>query len=251
MRIEDELRGALDVPVPPPTTRLDDVVALGRRRVLRRRAGIAGSVLAVVAVVGIGAVAWPSEPRPVLAGPVDWPRATPAPGAVADPRRPDRACARDESPWPTLAHSGDVLSVQQMQTWRNAAKAMTPGRSVDAQDPAAAAEKSAKVYRVGLVTEQSYNYLQFTTGRFDSDPIAAADKALYATGGCSPPRRTIKLNGTVFQLYEPGPFSQSLFAFRVDGRTFRIDQVHGAGEDGLPMTEGELVALGAAVAEAP
>jgi hypothetical protein len=248
MNIEDELRGALDVPAPPPTTRLEDVLTRGRRKVLGRRAGIAGSVLVVVAAVGIGAVAWPSGPSRV-AGAVNWAQATPVPGQVADPPRPDRACEGGVAKPSLLATYGDVLSAQQMRTWWNLAEAVVPGKSVDAKHPELAMAESTRIYLVDVVDGQNSGFLRFSTERFHGSPAEAAGKALWATGGCAPPRRTTREDGTVFQLYDPGSITQTLFVFRADGRTFRLDQVSING--GLPLTEEELVELGTAIAGAP
>ncbi|WP_086663005.1 hypothetical protein [Lentzea kentuckyensis] len=246
MNIEDELRGALYVPAPPPTTRLEDVLASGRRRVLGRRAGIAGGVLAVVAAIGIGMLALPSGP-PGAADPVNWARATAAPGQPADPSRRDRICQENATPPPVLAQGGETLAAEQMRAWRDLAQSVLPDRRVDSAHPELAENDLTQVFTVDV---EGTATLRFSRVRFEGSAFAAADRALWATGACAPPRRTTNGDGTVFQLYDATPQAQSLYVFRADGRVLRLDQVNVAGSRGtLPLKEAEFVKLGAAVAE--
>lgn len=256
MRIEDELRGALDVSAPPPTTRLEEVLARGRRRVAVRRAGIAAGVLAVVAVVGIGVVAWPfAGPRlPRVANPASWALASAAPGQVTNPPRRNLACQGIVARAPILATDGEDLSAHQMRTWRDLTQSVLPDRKVDSKHPEQAEVEGTKVFTVDVQVAQGTGSVRFSTVRFEGSPAAAADTALWVTGACDPPRRTTMSDGTVFQFYDdgPNPRAQSLYVFRSDGRAFRLDQV-GIGDAGsggtLPLTEVELAQLGAAVAE--
>ncbi|MGI5503733.1 hypothetical protein [Lentzea sp. CA-135723] len=245
MRIEDELRGALDVPAPPQVTTLETVLARGRRKVAVRRAAITGSTLALVAVVAVGVIAWPFGTSRGT-DPVNWARATPAPGRTADPPRQDSACERGE-PRIGVATFGDALSAEDMRSWWTSTQSVLPGRKVSAKHPEQAEAESTRVYAVDIAAT---SMVLFSTERFDGSPAAAADKAFWLTGECAPPRRTTRDDGTVFQLYGPASFAQTLVVFRAGGRTFRLDQVNnGSSGDGLPMTEDELVRLGAAVAE--
>jgi hypothetical protein len=246
MRIEDELRGALDVPAPPPSTRLEDVLARGRRKVAVRRAGIAGSTLAVVAVVVAGVLGWPFG-SPGASDPVNWARAAPAPGQVADPPRDSRACAENSNPSPNLGVGGESLAAEQVRAWRDLTQAALPDERVSSEHPQVVENGISRVFTVYAGDTGS---VRFSRSRFDGSPAAAADKAMWGTGACLPPRRTTNGEGTVFQLYDAIPAGQSMYVFRADGRRLRIDQINVAGSLGrLPLTEAEFVKLGAAVAE--
>jgi len=245
MRIEDELRGALDVAAPPPVTRLEDVLARGRRRVAVRRARIAGSALAVVAVVVAGVIAWPSGSRGVL-DPVNWARATPAPEVVADPPRNSRLCREQTIPSLVLSLEGEVLAEKQMRDWRDLTQKAVSGR-VTSVDLAHLANEAPRVFKVDIGDTDS---VRFSRTRSDDRPSVAADRALWATGACTPPRRWTNADGTVFQLYDATQTGQALYVFRADGRALRMEQLNVAGSLGrLPVKEWQFVRLGAAVAE--
>lgn len=246
MRIQDELRGALDVPAPPPSTRLEDVLARGRRKVAVRRAGIAGSTLAVVGVVLAGVLAWPFG-SPGASDPMNWARAAPAPGQVADPPRDSRACKENSNPAPNISVGGETLAAEQVRAWRDLTQEALPDEKVSSEHPEAVENELSRVFTVYAGDTGS---VRFSRSRFAGSPIAAADKAMWGTGACIPPRRTTTKEGTVFQLYDGIPAGQSMYVFRADGRRLRIDQINVAGSLGrLPLTEAEFVDLGAAVAE--
>ncbi|WP_394614659.1 hypothetical protein JNUCC0626_32940 [Lentzea sp. JNUCC 0626] len=244
MRIEDELRGALDVPAPPPVTQLEDVLKLGRREVAVRRAGITGSVLAVVAVIALGAVVWPFGSRGGT-DPLNWARAPQPQEQVADPPRDSRACSENSNPPPTSSPAGEILARAQTDVWLDLVHAALPNRRVEQRF---VEEGLARAFTVDVGTTAT---VRFVRVRFDGlTPSAAADQALWATGGCAPPRRTTNADGTVFQLYDAAPTGQALYVFRADGRSVRIEQTSVTAEAGsLPLGEGDFVKLGAAVAE--
>jgi hypothetical protein len=246
MRIEDELRGALDVPAPPPATRLEDVLARGRRKIAVRRAGIAGSTLAVVAVVVLGLFTWPFESRSA-SDPMNWARAAPAPRQVADPPRNSRACKENPTPTPNLDVGGETLAAGQVRAWRDLTQAALPDERISSEHPEVVENELSRVFTVYAGDTGS---VRFSRSRFDGSPVAAADKSMWGTGACNPPRRTTTAEGTVFQLYDGIPAGQSMYVFRADGRRLRIDQINVAGSLGtLPLTDAEFVRLGAAVAE--
>ncbi|MEU7480147.1 hypothetical protein AB0A63_29475 [Lentzea sp. NPDC042327] len=256
MTIEDELRGALDVPAPPPTTTLDDVLRRGRRRVAVRRAGFAGGVLTVVAAVGIGGAVWRGAVEPELSlatNPANWPRVS---------------CG-EAGPQPDVVRNmGAFLpSTGQMRAWRDSAQAVLPDRVVDselpedANGPASVHHGDRRGFRVDVLDGQGAGSLRFALARFEGDPAAAADSARWATGTCAASRRLTGADGTVFQLYAPGVEApselqvQTLYVFRADRLAFRVEQVN-AGRmssqptrEAVPLSEVELVRLGAAVAE--
>ncbi|KOV88940.1 hypothetical protein [Nocardia sp. NRRL S-836] len=257
MRIEDELRGALDVPAPPPTTTLDDVLRRGKRRVAVRRAGLAGGVLAVVAVIGIGSVAWRTAANPELslaAGPASWPRVS---------------CG-EAGPQPDVVRDMGIRlsSFEQMRAWRAAVQEVVPGRVVDSElpedatNPASVHYDDHRAFRVDVLDRQGAGSLRFAMARFQGEPAAAADSVRWATGTCTAIRRFTGPDGTVYQLHAPAAEGQelrvqALYVFRPDHLAIRVEQVD-AGRtsakptrDALPLSEVELVRLGAAVAEVP
>ncbi|ANZ37031.1 hypothetical protein BBK82_14090 [Lentzea guizhouensis] len=257
MTIEDELRGALDGPAPPPVTTLDDVLRRGRRRVAVRRAGLAGGVLAVVAAVGIGGVAWTgaAEPElPLVASPADWPQVS---------------CG-EAGPQPEVARRMDnfLPSTTQMQAWRHSAQDVLPNRVAglelvgEATNLAGVHRGDRTAFRIDVRDGEGVGSLRFALARFEGDPAAAADSARWATGTCAATRRFTSADGTVFQLYAPAVEApsqelrvQALYVFRADRLAFRVEQVN-AGRtsarptrETVPLSEVELVKLGAAVAE--
>jgi hypothetical protein len=245
MRIEEELRGALDVAAPPPVTRIEDVLARGRRKVALRRAGIAGSALAVVAVLTAGVLVWPSGSRGVL-DPMNWARATQAPEVVADPPRNSRLCREQTIPSLVLSLGGEPLTETQMRDWSDLTQKALPDRQVASENIRRLANEGAHVFKVDIGGTDS---LRFSHARFGDSPSAAADRALWATGACTPPRRWTN-SGTVFQLYDATQTGQALYVFRADGRTLMVEQINIAGSLGmLPVKEADFVKLGAAVAE--
>ncbi|MFD4641578.1 hypothetical protein ACFWN2_30010 [Lentzea sp. NPDC058436] len=244
MRIEDELRGALDVAAPPTSTRLEDVLARGRREIGFRRARIAGGALAAVLVVAVGVLAWPFGVRSG-SDPVNWARANQEPVQQADPPRDSRACRDNSNPPPLLSQGGESLVPAQTDVWLDLTRSMLPRERVTSRPG------GYELVRVFTVDVGDLSSVRFTRTRFDGyTPTAAADRALWVTGGCTPPRRTTGTDGTVYQLYDAAPTGQALLVFRPDGRSLRMEQVSVSSVAGsLPLTEADFVELGAAVAE--
>ncbi|QFZ18234.1 hypothetical protein [Saccharothrix syringae] len=111
-------------------------------------------------------------------------------------------------------------------------------------------------------------------GRTPLAPLAAADDELFAVGNCAPPRRAVRDNGAVLQLYELQvlePFQSlklELHVYAPSGDVYRLTLVNhgspdfevqedqrafnrtGAGRDTLPLTEEQLTRIGLAVADA-
>ncbi|MFD4672902.1 hypothetical protein ACFWNN_24465 [Lentzea sp. NPDC058450] len=245
MRIQDELRGALDVPAPPTVTTLEDVIKRGKRQVAVRRAGIAGSVLAVVAVIAAGVLIWPFGTAG-RSDPVNWARATVAPGHVPDPPRDSRACRDNPNPPPPiLTPGGESLDRKQTDAWLDLTHSILPNERLDTTP---VGYDDVRVFTINI---GDYSAVRFTRVRFDGlSPSAAADRALWASGACTLPRRATNADGTVFQLYDGAPTGQALYVFRADGRSLRMEQVSVSSVAGsLPLSEADFVKLGAAVAE--
>lgn len=269
MRIEEELRGALDVAAPPPATRLDDVLRRGKRRVAGRRIGLAGGVMVLVAVVGIGSVVWRAEPAEEIQlalNPANW-ESAPTGGAAwedVDRARPQLGCVRqDRAGSPTMIT--DQPSPDLMRTIRGTVQSTLPGRTYDSPLPEQLEGDGIKVFEVDVLDGQGAGGLRFTVSHYQGTPVGMADHTPWAwsvaDGHCQVPRRHQMPDGSVYQL---NPLSievqkdaqlQTLHIFRPGGWALRIDQVSAgrtsakATRETLPLSEVELVKLGTAVAE--
>jgi hypothetical protein len=265
MNIEDELRGALDVSVPPPTTTLDHVLKRGRRRVFAQRAGALLGVVVVVAGIGFGATtlntAEPPSPADepdhgpaVFVHELGWPRVNLPRRELADPANPELGCGISGQP---SSVGRERLSDDKMRGWRTRVQAVVPDASVDSS----LVEDVVNVFEVGISDRDGAGSVRLATGSFGGGPLAAADEAVWATGSCEPPQRTTGPDGTVYQLYDVRPnvpydgIVQTLYVFRPDGKAFRVEQLNsganstGSTRPGLPLTQEQFASLGPAIAE--
>ncbi len=265
MNIEDELRGALDIAAPPPTTTLDHVLKRGRRRVFVQRAGAVLSVFAVVAGIGIGATTLnqaeppspadePDQGSAVFVHELGWPRVNLPPRELADPAKPELGCGISGQP---TSVGRERLSDDKMRVWRNRVQAAVPEALVDSS----LVEDVVNVFEVGISDRDGSGSVRLATGSFGGSPLAAADEAVWATGSCAPPQRTTGPEGTVYQLYEVHPnvpydaIVQTLYVFRPDGKVFRVEQLNSgttstrSTRPDLPLTQEQFASLGTAIAE--
>ncbi|HEX7302058.1 hypothetical protein [Lentzea sp.] len=250
MNIEDELRGALDVAAPPPTTTLDVVLKRGRRRVLAQRAGAVLGVFAVVAGIGVGATTLnhAAPPTPADApdyGPatvehaVGWPRVdtpprtpyrtwSPAPSAPPPAGRPVTdipLCDMTPSKRPdTLDLGAVVLNPEPVAAWLDQARKVLPEVTIGAATP----NRDRTSYEADVSDASGTGSIRITVGRFTGVPRAAADEALWETGDCLPAQR-LEIGGSVVQLHDVRPFEpfqslvQSLRVYRVDNALLQVE----------------------------
>ncbi|MET8761195.1 hypothetical protein [Lentzea sp. NPDC004782] len=268
MTVEEELRGALDVPVPPATTTLEGVLRRGRRRLFVRRAGAVLGTLAVVAIMGFGSVVWNwNQARPMTPGgsPGDWPRASGLVRKPADPQHTNGECD-PQMPTALMARGfgAERFSTDQLRTWRDKAQEVLPSLALGAQ----AVRDDLNMYEYEVTDEGGTGSLRLSAGFFAGSPSKAADEAMWVAGGCQAPRRVTARDGTVYQLYDvvsstlwdttsqksaPAKM-QTLHVYRPDGAAFRIDQLSvvptnlDKRRESLPLTESQLVRLGPAIA---
>jgi hypothetical protein len=265
MNIEEKLRGALDVPAPPPTTTLDVVLRRGRRRVFARRAGAVLGVFAVVAGVGVGATTLNLAAPPAgPAGNVDedlgpaevvhevgWTRVDLPPRV---PPNPGQNCDEGRQP-SSVGHQR--LTDKSMRDWRNSVGRVVSGAAlVDSPQ----VEDVVDVFEVEIRDSLGAGTVRLAAGTYSGSPVTAANDAAWATTACDPPQRSFGQDGTVFQLYDvrrdasTESVARTLFVFRPDGKAFRIDQSNvgtnstRATRAALPLTTEQFKSLGPAVA---
>lgn len=250
MNIEDELRGALHVAAPPPTTTLEAVVKRGRRRVFAQRAGAALGVVAVVAGIGFSAATLNhAAPPPQQAdepnnGPatvehsLGWPRvvtpaqqpystwtpassAPPVPGrVVVDVPMCNMRAATQEVPLSTEPFSADFVSRLLDLVARE-----LPDKKIGT----APVEPVLQAVRLDVTDSGGTGSVRVAGGRFTGTPLAYADDALWETGDCEPAKRLVLSNGTVLQLHAVRPFEpfqslvQRLSVIRNDGVLVQLD----------------------------
>jgi hypothetical protein len=268
MTVEEELRGALDVPAPPATTTLEGVLRRGRRRLLVQRAGAVFGTLAVVALIGFGSVVWSwNQVGPVtpLGSPGDWPRATEAEGKPLDWRNPDGPCGT-QLPTALMVRGfgAEQLTTDKLRTWRDKAQELIPALAFGAHPVL----DDLNMYEYVVTDDRGTGSVRLSAGVFTGSPSKAADQALWVTGSCQAPRRAIAADGTVYQLYDEVTETlwktgsaqsaparmQTLHIYRPDGSAFRIDQFNTVPtnldkrRESLPLTGGQLVRLGSAIA---
>jgi hypothetical protein len=251
MNIEDELRGALDVSAPPPTTTLDHVLRRGRRRVLAQRAGAVLGVFAVVAGIGFSAATLnQAAPEPVPAdqpdaGPAtvehaaDWPRVdvppqTPygtwSPATSAPPPAGWRVagiplCDIKASQRAERQDLGAVaFNPEAVDAWLDQARKALPEVTIGAATPG----HLRTSYEADVSDSRGTGSIRITVGKFTGTPMQAANAAMWETGDCQPARR-LQFGASIAQLHgiRPSePFQtlvQVLRVYREDSSLIQLE----------------------------
>lgn len=247
MNIEDELRGALNVSAPPPTTTLDHVLKRGRRRVFAQRAGAVLGVFAVVAGIGIGATTLnhaapdPTPADPPNYGPATVEHATGWPRVDVPPQIPYGTWAPPPSGGPVVniplcsvkrpsaprspGFGAQPLAPELVAKWREKAEKLVPEMTVGN----VTGFPSNVLYEFDLSDSRGAGSIRIWAARFTGAPQAAADDGLWETGDCEPPRRLVQPDGSVVQLHSVRPFepfqsmTQTLAVYRTDGLLVQLD----------------------------
>ncbi|MET9227006.1 hypothetical protein [Lentzea sp. NPDC003310] len=270
MNIEDELRGALDVSAPPPTTTLDLVVKRGRRRVFAQRAGAVLGAFAVVAGIGIGAATLnlaapgPQQADRPDAGPtsvensVGWPRVNTPPQipygtwspASTAPPPVGRAvlsmprCDIAQRKWAMKVPVGSLqLNDEYVQKWIGTVRERLPELQVSDLAPKLDGERYLE-NAVDLSDSGGVGSVRLAAGRFEGTPLQYADDNIWTSGDCQPPYRTTLPDGTIVQLHgvrAAEPFQtllQIMEVFRPDGLMLQLELTNYSSKDLLPSKEG-------------
>lgn len=251
MNVEDELRGALNVSAPPPTTTLDVVLKRGRRRVLAQRAGAVLGVFAVVAGIGIGAttlnqaapdpapadqpnygpatvehaVGWPRVDAPPQIPYGTWSPATSAPPPAGRPLVDIPLCNIKPSQRPDRMEVGAVaFNIEGVTFWLDQARKVLPEVTIGDVKP----NPTSTSYEADVSDSGGTGSIRITVGQFTGPPRVHADEALWETGDCQPARR-LELGGSIAQLHGIRPYEpfqslvQVLRVYRVDGSVIQVE----------------------------
>lgn len=261
MNIEEELRGALDVSAPPPTTTLDHVLKRGRRRVFAQRAGAMFGVAVVVVGIGIGATtlnhAAPdrspadrlNETPVTVERTLDWPRVnTPArtpygtwtPAANATP-----SAGRPLAPIP-LCNATDVkngfglsaepLSAKSVDSWIDLVRRTLPEVTISPGN------SSEYAIEFDVTDSGGTGGIRILAGRPTGTPQGNADDGLWA-GDCEPARRLSRADGTIMQLHSVRPvepfltLKQVLQVYRKDGLYVQLELLNFGSPDMAPAPD--------------
>ena len=280
MNIEDELRGALDVPAPPPTTTLDHVLKRGRRRVFAQRAGAVLGVFAVVAGIGIGATTLnqaasdhgpadqpnngPASVEPSLG----WPRVNVPPQvpyrtwspATSAPPPAGRAVAQipmcnSKEPLKVWGLGTEDLSAKSVDGWIDLVRRELPEMTISN----APGNPVKDAIEFDVTDSGGTGSISISAGRFPDTPLWHADDTLWSTGDCEPAKRLTRADGTVMQLHNVRPYEpfqtlkQVLEVFRKDGLYVRVELRNFGSPDVAPDPNqpGTLMRTGAGRATLP
>ncbi|RSM69034.1 hypothetical protein DMH04_46360 [Kibdelosporangium aridum] len=294
-QLREALREEINGPAPAARTELSDIMPRGLRR---RRFRQAGSVAAAVAVVaGIGVVAMTfggknahvnepaktSEMPPVLHQPAGWSRAdmpaespistwTPRADAPPLPDVPPTGLPRCS---PTMM-PGDPDPVPIQMPGATAGRLMAVLRKVAA--PATVGELKARAnaadspeYTVDITDGNGTGSIRIWPELSPVEPLITANAEAFNENNCQPPKRIVKPDGSIAQIYQIRPtyderthafgdVTQALSVYLPDRTTYRIHVQSwgekdvaadtsvkikmGPGRKSLPLTEYQLSELG-------
>ncbi|MEV6716590.1 hypothetical protein AB0M48_31660 [Lentzea sp. NPDC051208] len=253
MNIEDELRGALDVSAPPPTTTLDVVMKRGRRRVFAQRAGAVLGVFAVVAGIGFSAATLnqaappPQQADRPDAGPATVEHATGWPRVDTAPQTPYRTWSPAASAPPSAGRAvvniplcnikapavprpmglgAEPMAPELVAKWRGRVEELLPEMTISK----VIRFPSHTFYEFDVSDSGGTGSIRIWAGRFTGTPKASADDGLWETGDCEPARRLVQPDGSVMQLHAVRPFepfqtlTQALAVYRKDGLLVQLEQ---------------------------
>lgn len=260
--VEQDLRSMNDMPVPPSTTTLDDVLRRGKRQVFAQRAGAAAGVVAVVAGAGFTALALRANPTslsPALDGPAvtitttvnqvaPWPAAdlpaqtphgtwVPASSAPPGPGREVLALPLCSAHWTEqVSELGTKpLSAAMADDFGKAVGLVNPLAVVSEKltavlQPTSSGGAVAYSHWIDVTDAGGTGSVTINEGTYTGTPLAAADREAFLYGNCEPPNRKVMDDGTIVQYVSAVPsepfqsLTQGLRIYRPNGVVVEITQ---------------------------
>jgi hypothetical protein len=281
------LREEIEGPAPAIQTQLPDIVSRGlRRRRIRQASSIAAAV-AVVAGVGVVAMTFggnstlsndpaqttTTEIPTTLPTRADLGRANLPPMTPISTWTPDRdkpvpgvpkeglpRCAQgDMRPGPD-PHPATMAPGVQQQLVEALREVTAPAKVGDLAEQRSATD--APVYWADITDHAGAGSIRVWPEITPASPMVTADYEAFFENNCQPPKRVVKPNGAVMQIYEIRPTStavtQSMRIYLPDGRMYIVmahNYVRGSGgpgdfvvtRPGPVLTEYQLAKLGEAL----
>jgi hypothetical protein len=272
-QLREALREEIEGPAPAVRTQLSDIVPRGLRR---RRMRQVGSVAAAVAVVvGLGVATTAFDGRPTSSNEPALPTVPNSVGADANweradlpARSPYRTWAPAETAPPPAGHPklNTPMCTAEIDEFMNLGRDPIPPefRQRLKSDLRAVAPSS----KVGEVTDRSRGDIYelavdvgdsagmgsvlVAAGSFHGQPLAAADRQAFERNNCQPPKREIRSDDTVLQLYSVVPsepfqsLTQALVIYRPDGTRVSVVVQNWASTDAvLDKQSGDYNRIGA------
>jgi hypothetical protein len=283
-QLREQLRDELAAPAPAVRTDLGAVQRRGQRLRRARQAGAAAAAVAVVVGVATAATLLTGQqPVNAPAGPSSRvPRTTAQPSTVGWPRAdmPERRPYGTYSPAPTaplpsgrprvtvplcdLRSDGSTGPTSVPKTFRDA---LVPalGKVLPSAKVGQLRPGSYREYTVDITDAGGTGMLRVTAYQTPWSPVEAADRQAFDEGNCAPPKREVRPDGTVLQLYPmmasepyqtltmtlsiylPTGEQYDVVAYNIGSKDMPGGKRVGKGRDTLPVTEAQLAQLGEAV----
>jgi hypothetical protein len=276
------LQALTDEPAPPARTTVEQVLRRGRRRVFAQRASAVAGVVAVVAVIGVGAVLLRPGGVQVADGsttnvPASTQSSMPLPGwrpvsLPADTQTSKGNCMQQYVELPPEADVPLVSLGRAKEAFIGATEAIA-GKALRASNstwlPNSEKHEAAPrgYINIAVAMDNGIGQIQLEAARYGGTPEQVANASITVYGQCGKPFRRTLDDGTVLQLYpldtrDAVAPSQHLQIYRPDGRSYIVtsagwsenDMVPidggsggmtlGGGRGKVPVTEAQLAAIG-------
>lgn len=296
-RLREALRDEVNGPAPAMTTELSDIMPRGRRRRRMRQAGSVAAAVAVVAGVGVVAMtlsgpgaklnepAQPSELPTVQGQEAPWQRAdlqaetpvttfTPHPDSPPLPGVPKTGfprCAAAKLPGDPVPTPAAMSGQMRERFLRSLRAAAGPAKLGELRTVANAANRPE--YSVDITDGGGTGSVRVWPERSPAEPLITADAEAFSENSCQPPRRLVRPDGTIVQIYQIRPtfdggrlesVTQTMSVYLPDRSTYRITVQNSPGQNSpgqnspgqsrtgrdrasLPLTEYQLSRLGEGV----
>jgi hypothetical protein len=269
-QLRKALREEIEGPAPAVQTQLSDIMPRGLRR--RRMRQVSSIAAAVAVVVGLGVVASTLDSKPSSSNepalptvrnsttksanaearwgradlPPRSPYATWAPGNTAPPPPgyPKLDTPMCDAEVGELVHLGeDPIPPEFNQRLKPGLKAVAPSSKIG--EVADSSRKNSYELNIDVGDGAGVGSVRIIAGPFGGKPLEAADRHAFERGNCQPPKREVRPDGTVLQVYSVVPsepfqsLTQALVIYRTDGtRVAVIQQTWGSADTVLDKKSG-------------